>query len=142
MEVNPFTYGNPISDPGRFFGRQAEVIQIFSRLCNAEFESSSLIGERRVGKTSLINYLRDERICHSFGLSSDKYIFIYLNLYAVTGEITPVRLWQWLIQEMATCCRDIAVRPLLEEITRTASIDSLMLTNLFSTIGKKGQFVG
>ena len=28
MPDNPFTYGNPISDPRRFFGRQREVDQI------------------------------------------------------------------------------------------------------------------
>src|SRR5260370_41708320 len=53
MIVNPFTYGNPISDPKRFFGRRKEIDQVFSRLRNAEFESSSIVGERRIGKTSL-----------------------------------------------------------------------------------------
>jgi len=57
MIVNPFTYGNPISNPKRFFGRKREIEQVFSRLCNVEFESSSIVGERRIGKTSLFNYL-------------------------------------------------------------------------------------
>ena len=57
MRDNPFTYGNPISDPARFIGRRPEVAQVFSRLRNIEFESSSFVGERRVGKTSLLNYL-------------------------------------------------------------------------------------
>ena len=56
MHSNPFTYGNPISDPRRFFGREREVEQIFSRLRNEEFESSSVVGDRRIGKTSLLNY--------------------------------------------------------------------------------------
>ncbi len=29
---NPFTYGNPITDPRRFFGRKREVEQVFQRL--------------------------------------------------------------------------------------------------------------
>jgi hypothetical protein len=57
LGANPFTYGNPISDPERFIGRRREVDQVFSRLRNAEAESSSLVGERRVGKTSLLAYL-------------------------------------------------------------------------------------
>jgi hypothetical protein len=32
--ANPFTYGNPISDPSRFFGRGREVGQVISRLRN------------------------------------------------------------------------------------------------------------
>jgi hypothetical protein len=55
VSSNPFTYGNPISDPHRFFGRAREVEQIFGRLRNEEFESSSLVGDRRIGKTSLLN---------------------------------------------------------------------------------------
>ncbi len=36
MVVNPFTYGNPISNPPRFFGREHEVEQVFSRLRNVD----------------------------------------------------------------------------------------------------------
>jgi len=57
VRSNPFTYGNPISDPRRFFGREREVEQIFGRLRNEEFESSSVVGDRRIGKTSLLNFL-------------------------------------------------------------------------------------
>ena len=57
VTLNPFTYGNPISDPERFVGRRREVEQIFMRLRNPEFESSSIVGERRSGKTSLLNYV-------------------------------------------------------------------------------------
>ena len=49
VTLNPFTYGNPISDPERFVGRRREVEQIFMRLRNPEFESSSIVGERRSG---------------------------------------------------------------------------------------------
>ena len=48
---NPYTCGNPISDPKRFVGRKREIEQVFSRLRNPEFESSSIVGERRSGKT-------------------------------------------------------------------------------------------
>ena len=57
IRENPFTYGNPISDPARLFGRRREIEQVFTRLRNVEFESSSIVGERRIGKTSILNYL-------------------------------------------------------------------------------------
>ena len=34
VTLNPFTYGNPISDPKRFIGRRRDVEQIFMRLRN------------------------------------------------------------------------------------------------------------
>src|SRR5260370_34511297 len=89
MLDSPFTYGNPISKPSHFFGRQYEVGQVFSRLRNAEFESSSLVGERRMGKTSLLNYLATPEIRLSYGLDPAKYIFIYADLQPLDQETTP-----------------------------------------------------
>ena len=51
---NPFSDGNPITDHSRFFGLRREVELIFIRLQNPEFECSSITGERRPGKTSLL----------------------------------------------------------------------------------------
>ena len=79
----PFTYGNPISDPRRFFGRTREVERIFGRLRNDEFESSSLVGDRRIGKTSLLNYLADPRVRAAHGLGPERYNFIYVDLQMV-----------------------------------------------------------
>ena len=80
MQSNPFTYGNPISDPRRFFGRAREVEQIFGRLRNEEFESSSVVGDRRIGKTSLLNYLADPGVRAAHGLKSEYYSFFYVDL--------------------------------------------------------------
>ena len=55
--VNPFSYGNPIRDPARFHGRQAELRQIVNRLRSSARESTSIVGERRIGKTSLLKYM-------------------------------------------------------------------------------------
>ena len=52
--ANPFSYGNPIRDPARFHGRQAELRQIVNRLRSSARESTSIVGERRIGKTSLL----------------------------------------------------------------------------------------
>jgi len=72
MSTNPFTYGNPISDPARFFGRRAEVEQVYTRLLNAEFESSSIVGERRTGKTSLLYYIAHPSTASAHGLDPDR----------------------------------------------------------------------
>ena len=79
MANNPFTYGNPITEPKRFFGRDREIEQVFSRLRNAEFESSALAGERRVGKTSLLNYIRNPEVRRYYGVNPDKTLFVYVS---------------------------------------------------------------
>ena len=141
MTVNPFTYGNPISDASRFFGRDREIEQVFSRLRNAEFESSSLVGERRIGKTSLLNYLSQPEVRHRFGLDPDKYIFVYVDLQMVDKDTTPARLWQRMLRQMAHYCQDAQVKQLIEEIRQQEPIDNFGLADLFDRIDEKGQYV-
>ncbi len=55
--VNPFTIANPIRDPPRFHGRSQEIRQIANRLLSSAHESTSVVGEHRIGKTSLLDNL-------------------------------------------------------------------------------------
>ena len=139
MRANPFTYGNPISHPTRFFGRQHEIEQVFSRLRNVEFESSSLMGERRVGKTSLLNYLAHPDVYRS-RFQPNKYLFVYIDLQMVDSDTTPQRLWQRLLQQMARHCQDDHVRHMLEETFQMGFIDTFALADIFDSIDKNGLF--
>jgi hypothetical protein len=137
MIANPFTYGNPISNPARFFGRQREVDQVCSRLRNAEAESSSLVGERRIGKTSLLNYLADPVVRQRYGLDSDKYVFVYVDLQMVDATTTPARLSQRLLHLMAQHCPDLEIKKMLEELRSSGTIDNFALADLFDAVDQK-----
>ena len=141
MANNPFTYGNPISDPRRFFGREHEIELIFSRLRNAEFESSSLVGERRIGKTSLLNYLADIDVRRRYDLLSGTHMFVYVDLQIMNQEVTPVRLWQRLLRQMGRVCQDSTVHQAIDEIRQQDIIDNFALADLFDIIDEKNQFV-
>jgi Cdc6-like AAA superfamily ATPase len=141
MANNPFTYGNPISDPRRFFGREHEIELIFSRLRNAEFESSSLVGERRIGKTSLLNYLADVDVRRRYDLLSGTHMFVYVDLQIMNQEVTPVRLWQRLLRQMGRVCQDSTVHQAIDEIRQQDTIDNFALADLFDIIDDKNQFV-
>src|SRR6266705_3170243 len=112
MHINPFTYGNPISDARRFTGRAREVDQIFSRLRNVEFESSSLVGERRIGKTSLLNYIADPEVRRAHGLNPNEAIFVYADLALLDATTTPLRLWQYLFHQMQQHLKSDEAEPL------------------------------
>ncbi len=141
MADNPFTYGNPISDPRRFFGREREIELIFSRLRNAEFESSSLVGERRIGKTSLLNYLADPDVRRRYDLNRGTHMFVYVDLQMVNQDVTPVRLWQRLLRQMGRVCQDPVVHQAIDEIRQVEAIDNFALADLFDIIDDKNQFV-
>ncbi|HWS83904.1 MAG TPA: ATP-binding protein [Ktedonobacteraceae bacterium] len=146
---NPFTYGNPISDKTRFFGRSDEINQVLGRLRNAEFESSSLVGERRIGKTSLLNYLQHLSVRRSYGLDPEKYIFIYMDLQLVGNkDLTPVRLWQEFLDSMRKSCQYIEVIDIVDDTIKklakqkeTAPVDGSVLSDLFSKLKKKNHYM-
>ncbi len=141
MANNPFTYGNPISDPRRFFGREHEIDLVFSRLRNAEFESSSLVGERRIGKTSLLNYLADRDVRRRHDLQPGTHMFVYVDLQMMNQDVTPVRLWQRLLRQMGRVCQDSIVHQAIDEIRQQDTLDNFALADLFDIIDEKNQFV-
>jgi hypothetical protein len=134
LAPNPFTYGNPISNPVRFFGRQREVDQVFSRLGNLEFESSSLVGERRMGKTSLLNYLADPSVRQRYGFDRPGDVFLYFDLQAIDRSTTPARLWQQLLRRLGRDCQDEAVRAELAALREPDDIDNFALIDLFDKL--------
>lgn len=55
---NPYTDDGPICDPKEFWGRTSEIARIFSRIDATRPQSISIIGEPKIGKTSLLRYIQ------------------------------------------------------------------------------------
>jgi eukaryotic-like serine/threonine-protein kinase len=138
---NPFTYGNPISDPRRFFGRAREVEQIFGRLRNEEFESSSLVGDRRIGKTSLLKYLTDPSVRAAHSLGPEAYTFVYVDLQMVDETMGPEQLWRRLLMLMRRHCKDREITDFLGALERDEQLDTFALDELFQQVDDRGQHV-
>ncbi|MFH1070099.1 MAG: protein kinase [Candidatus Glassbacteria bacterium] len=76
---NPYLNRTMIRDRNYFFGRKKEVATIFSRIGAARPQSVSVVGERRIGKSSLLNFINQEgnRISHLD--DSTSYVFIFMD---------------------------------------------------------------
>ena len=134
---NPFTFGNPIRDPAHFFGRDTELRQIVSRLLSSAHESTSIVGERRIGKTSLLLHLSNDNVASSLGLTPERFCLIYIDFQGLT-DITPRRFWQRVLRKMA---RSICQLDLMDEITALEKLDSFDLfdlEDLWETIADHG----
>ena len=140
--TNPFTYGNPISNPARFIGRRAEVEQVYTRLRNAEFESSSIVGERRTGKTSLLYFVAHPAIVSALGLDPDHYVFVYADLQMVDQRTTPTRFWARLLRRVARRIEDGELKAGFERASVQEEIDNYTLDDLFDlTDGRDLHFI-
>ncbi len=58
-ETSPFITGSPIKHPSRFFGRQRELNRLFQILKRHPLQNAAIIGKKRIGKTSLLHYLKN-----------------------------------------------------------------------------------
>ncbi|RAM52156.1 MAG: ATP-binding protein [Hapalosiphonaceae cyanobacterium JJU2] len=58
-EPSPFITGTPITHPHQFFGREKEIKRIFNLLKRHPLQNAVIIGKQRIGKTSLLHYLKN-----------------------------------------------------------------------------------
>lgn len=77
MGQNPFYHRGPVRDPEYFFGREAETEQVASLL--AVSQSVSIVGPRRIGKTSFLYHLLSEPVRAAFGLNATGHILALLS---------------------------------------------------------------
>ena len=133
MTRNPFTFGNPIRDPGHFIGRQSDLQQIVNRLRSSAHESTSIVGERRIGKTSLLKHLDDKNVADSLGLATDQYCMVYMDFQGLL-DITPTRFWQRVLQKMERRICEPSLTPQIKEIRELKGFDLFDLEDLFTII--------
>lgn len=77
--LNPFLNRKMIRDTRYFFGREKEITTIYSRIGAARPQSVSIVGERRIGKSSLLYYLyKEENLCAHLR-DPDTYIVIFID---------------------------------------------------------------
>jgi serine/threonine-protein kinase len=106
--LNPYLTRTAIKDDRGFFGRSRELSTIFSRIDAGEPQSVSIVGERRIGKSSLLRALL--RCRQSFLRRPDEYVFVYLDLHE-TAHSGVTEFFSALIDELSLnrSLQDIAV---------------------------------
>lgn len=135
--MNPFTFGNPIKDPARFYGRSEDLRQIVNRLRSSAHESTSIVGERRIGKTSLLKYLDIPEVAERLGLPKSEFCMVYIDFQGLT-DITPVRFWQRVLRkiERSICLPELV--PQIQTLRDLNSIDLFDLEDMFEAIASRG----
>jgi len=73
--MNPFTNRGVITNEADFIGREEQLGEIIERL--RTLQSSSVVGERRIGKSSLLYHLAQTGVQR---IEDGRYRFFYLDL--------------------------------------------------------------
>ncbi len=77
---NPYLNRVAIRRPAEFFGRSREVAKIFSRIGASRPQSISLVGDRRIGKSSLLYHISNPEVRARFLDRPESYAFVFIDL--------------------------------------------------------------
>lgn len=77
MKENPFQYGKPVRDPRDFFGSKREIKSIYQQII--ALNSISLIGERKIGKTSLLLHLVHPKTLAKYKIP-ENFLMFYIDI--------------------------------------------------------------
>lgn len=95
---NPFFNRQRIIDPGYFVGREREIEALYSAI--ATRQSRSIVGERKMGKSSLLTMLSCPDTLTHHGFDPNRFVFIYMDLEGM-ANIDYDEFWPELIDQLS-----------------------------------------
>ena len=75
---NPYNYNSPVRKTGDFFGRSSIIAKIYSRIGAERPQSVSLVGDPKIGKSSLLWYLAQPETKKNFLNDHANYVYFYI----------------------------------------------------------------
>lgn len=136
--ANPFIVGSPVP-PTHFIGRKREVTTILGNLCGPGKGCSAIIGERRIGKTSLLHYLKNLGVTQDWKELKSDYIFIYLDCLGIS-PFTAAGFWQKVLHLLEPLGSTELQRQ-IKALKRKKRIPNVDIEQLFDEIAKVGKLV-
>jgi serine/threonine protein kinase len=103
--AKPALAGNPylnrliIQNPADFFGRGSELARIYERIKAVRPQSISLVGVRRIGKSSLLKAIHHPQNRRKYLPNPDEYVFVFMDLQA-KRNVEPAEFFEYIFQEL------------------------------------------
>ena len=124
-QLNPYRNRSAVTEPDEFIGRMGELTDLYQRILQGM--SVSLVGERRVGKSSLLNALTFKRL--EYGVP-EHLRFVLLDMQSMDGcdeHTLLVRLLDLIEDETDVRCGDGARQDIDEVLATRRKLPSLNL---------------
>lgn len=151
---NPFFNRHRITDPAYFFGRQRELERLYSAI--ATRQCLSVVGERKLGKSSLLTRLSHAPTLQSFGLDPAVGVFVYFDLESmasarredfwmdlldtIASQLPPGDLAQGLrLQIDSGDVRFMTARRALRRL-RDTGLEVVLMLDEFESLARNAQF--
>jgi len=125
---NPFFHRGAIHDCRYFFGRTQETRQALQMVHYDQ--CISIVGPRRIGKTSFLRHLCDPEVQEQHNLG-DECLFVYIDCQGM-GNLDEPQLYQWLWEETERALAECGKASVYESIGENVGMASG---------GKEGTFI-
>lgn len=126
----PFIYGRPVRR-GEFLGRKNELDTIFNRLRNGE--SSAVVGESHIGKTSLLLQLMDRDVQNHYFGSSSNYFYSFIDLHIISSDFNPKEFWKLAIEPLIEGQQNLSIEQRVMDVIKD-NYGQLSLEKLFKSL--------
>jgi tRNA A-37 threonylcarbamoyl transferase component Bud32 len=134
---NPFFNRQRITDPAYFYGREREVEALYSAI--ATRQCRSIVGERKLGKSSLLTQLAQPATLREHGLDPAEYLFIYIDLEGM-ANIGYNEFWPELVDrlEAALPAEQADLRQAALQLLDQEEIRFMQVRRLFRRLERAG----
>jgi hypothetical protein len=129
---NPFIYGK-IVQPKRFVGRESAIQTIFRRISNSE--STAIIGDPHIGKSSLLTYIASEQMRAEWLEGHEHFIFIEIDCHLFPLNYQPAQFWRHVLDQIEATTSDSKLQVQLD-VVRKSFFGSFTLQQLFSLLSR------
>ncbi len=146
---NPYLNRVMIKGPENFFGRHQEIKRIFARLNTTPPGSISIVGDRRIGKSSLLNLIYSRRAREEHLQNPERLVMIFLDLQQEKWMSLPsfIRLLRGMVNvelrgriTVSDCTDDLeGIKEMVERLDR-AGLHLAILLDEFETVTSNPSF--
>ncbi len=92
-----YIVGHPIKHPADFYGRHEQTTRFFEIISGRQAQSVSVLGLRRAGKTSFLQYVAHPKTMAHYLPNADAYTMVYLDMSSCK---TPSDFYYRLLQRL------------------------------------------
>jgi hypothetical protein len=132
--IHPFIYGRPVRSR-EFFDRNDSLRTVFNRLRHAE--STALIGEPHIGKSSMLLKIAEEKTCRDYlGEELAGVSFCTIDLHPISSQYSPESFWGEALEELEISDIPDCIRQILN-FARERNYSRRSLERLFNQLGQQ-----
>ncbi|MCP3960543.1 MAG: protein kinase [bacterium] len=132
---NPFFHRQAIADSTCFFGRGNLVRGLLEMVASGQ--SCALVGERRMGKSSLLGYLAEVRVLQAHALNPRKTLAVMLDFLAFQ-TYTPEDLWLEILEMLELVAEDEEARRILGTAARLEEVSFAAFRRALRKLKRQG----